>query len=233
MTIATLHEDVVRGPEELPTFGKSLTLEPSQPTTRPDRFPTQAVIVTAAARRIIELSKAGDRLASIVVLGKIDPTLHPEFRAISENLRELRNKWFAKAKLTLVSEQPQLENAQVRHALFAYDRPILRLEAGTQKTFAALSGRPGGQFKALVQDMGKLELRSLVIRANFVRGAIDNSSENEVRAWLRYLSAIKPGLVQISTPRKAADGLKPITKTRMNQIVEQVGEKTGAQVEIV
>ncbi len=232
MTIATLL-DVVRGPEEVPTFGKSLSLEPAQPTTRPDRFPTQAVIVTAAARRIIELSKAGERLESIVVHGRIDPTLHPEFREISENLRELSAKWFPKAQLTLYSEQPSLENAQVRHALFAYDRPVLRLEAGTQKTFTALSGRPGAEFKALVEDMGKLELRNLVVRANFVRGGVDNSTESEVRAWLRYLGVIKPAVVQISTPEKAADGLKPITKTRFGQIAEMIGEKIGAQVEVI
>ena len=42
-------------------------------------------------------SKAGEKLQHIVVFGEVDPTVHPEFRAISENLRELTNKWFPRA----------------------------------------------------------------------------------------------------------------------------------------
>ena len=66
--------------------------------------PTPGVVITSAARRIIELSKGGEKLESLVVTGNKEPTSHPELIEIVENLRELRNKWFAKAALCLVSE---------------------------------------------------------------------------------------------------------------------------------
>ncbi|MEM7305967.1 MAG: radical SAM protein [Planctomycetota bacterium] len=230
---STVLVDVVRGPEEFAGFGKSILIEPVQPTTRPDRYPTQAVVVTNAARRLIELSKAGERLDSIVVHGAMDPTLHPEFVEISENLRELCNKWFAKAQLSLFSEAPHLDDPLVRHALLAYDTVALRFESSTQKTFKALTGRDGTELKALVEHMGKLEHRNLVIRTRFVRGTIDNSTDSEVRGWLKLLANIKPATVQLEAVGKAADGLKAITKTRLTQISDQLTEKVGAQIEHV
>lgn len=232
MTITTLLEDVVRGPQELPLVGKCLTIEPVRETTRANRYPSQAVVVTAAARRIIELSKAGDRLESIVVLGDLDPTMHPEFREISENLRELCNKWYPKAKLTLISDNPELGDLEICHALLAYDRPIVRLEAGTQKTHTALSGRPGKTLKEAVEGLHRIEHRNLVVRTQLVRGKIDNSTDSEIKAWIRFLGQVKPSLVRLSTPAKAQGDCKPITKTRMNQVVNEVSEKVGVQVEV-
>ena len=198
--------------------------------TRPDRYPTQAVVVTNAARRLIELSKGGERLESIVVHGDLDPTLHPEFVEISENLRDLCKKWFPKGRLTLYSEAPQLEDPLVRHALLAYETVMLRFETATQKTYKALTGRDGKELKALALYMGKIEHPNLVIRTRMMRGAIENSNENEIRSWLKILALVKPATILIEGPAKGDSDLKAITKTRMGQITEQITEKVGADV---
>jgi len=232
--ISQLQVDVVRGPEEHPRYGKTLTVVPTIETSRANRFPSQAVIVTAAARKLIELSREGYRLHALVVEGgDYDPTHHPEFHEISQNLRELLNKHFPKAKLTLHSDIPELEEARNRHALTFFDKPILRLEAGFGKTFAALSGADPKLFKDVVENMGRVETEKLIVQANFVRGNVDNSKDNEVKAWIKHLAEIKPCIVQLTTESSAKDkGQKPITKTRMTQIAELVTEKTGIPVEV-
>ncbi len=231
--IRQLSEDVVEGPSEHPKFGRSVTIRPTVETARANRYPTQAVVVTTAARRLIELSKEGEKVPTIVVEGAhCDPTLHPDFHEISRNLRELTNKWFPKAALCLLSESPDLSRPQVRHALSFYDRPILSLEAGTQKTYQALTGQSAQVFKDRVQYMGRLEIEKLVVRTEFVRGDVDNSKDTEVRAWLRHLDEIRPASVQLSTPPKANKSSKPITKTRMTQIADLVAEKIGVPVEV-
>lgn len=230
---STVLVDVVRGPDEVAGFGRSLLLEPVQPTTRPDRYPTQAVIITNAARKLIDLSKAGERLDSVVVLGELDPTLHPEFVEISGNLRELCRKWFPKAQLVLFAQAPRLGDPLVRHALLAYHTLVLRLDTASQKTFRALTGREGGDLKALLEHMGHLDHRNLVVRANFVRGSVDNSTDTEIKAWVRSLAGIKPAMVQLETPARQLDGVKPVTKTRLGEIAEQVAEKVGSQVELL
>lgn len=230
---STVIVDVVRGPEEFLGFGKSVLLEPVQATTRPDRYPTQAVVVTNAARRLIDLSKGGERLESVVVHGDLDPTLHPEFPEVSVNLRELCNKWYPNASLGLYSQNPVLEDPLVRHALLAYDMVTLRFEWSTQKTYKAGTGRDGQAFRALKEALSHLDHRNLVIRANFYRGSSDNSTENEVRGWLKILADVKPSTVQLETPARPVDGIKGITKTRMTQIAEAVTEQLGAQVELL
>ncbi len=231
--ISKIQEEVVQGPLEHARFGRCLVVRPTIETTRADRFPTQAMVVTTAARRIIELSKDGQKLKAIVVANEErDPTLHPEFAEISQNLRELCAKWFPKAKFCLVSDAPELSRSQVRHALIAYDLPVLHVVAGTVKTATAFAGESGKHVRQTVEDLGKIELDRLIVEGRFVRGTVDNSQDNEVKAWIRNISELKPATIQVTTPAKASGGNKPVTKTRMTQIADLVGEKTGVPVEV-
>ena len=61
-----------------------------------------SVVVTSSARRLIDLSKGGEKVETIAVIGsEADPASHPDLREITENLRILRTKWFPRAKLAL------------------------------------------------------------------------------------------------------------------------------------
>ena len=227
-----LLSEILEGPVERPLFGRCVVVRPTVETARANRHPSQAVVVTTAARRLIELSKAGEKLAAVLVEGAKDPTTHPEFHEISENLRELMNKWYPKGKLTLLAHAAELTKPEARHALSFYDVPIIELTAGTQKTLAKLSDQPIEHHKTLVEDLRKIESEKLVVRSSFYRGTVDNSKDTEVRTWLRNLDGIRPAKIQIGTPAKADGGLKPITKTRIEEIASTVQEKTGVPVEI-
>ena len=226
---------VVQGPEEDELLGRTLRIDPCVGTARPDIHPTQAVIVTQAARRLIELSKAGERLKTVAVSGVVDPMSHPDFREISENLRELLNKWFPKAELVLMSPGWHLEDPEQRHTLTIYDRPIVTLDAGTQKTFTKLTGEPAARFKDTVENLTKLETERWVLRTTFVCGAVDNSTESEVRFWLTNVGKMGPRTLQLATPKKADSQrkLKPISKRRMTEIAERAAEKTGLEIEVI
>lgn len=226
-------EDIVQGPELSPEFGRCLFVDPTCETHRANTFPTQAHIVTQAARRMIELSKAGEKLESIVLMGTKDPTLHPEFRQIVENLRELTNKWFPKAKLCLVSAGCNIDSPDVRTALTVFDRPVVRLDGGTQKTFSALS-ECNTSLKILVESLSRLELDRLIVETRFVRGSADNSTDSEVRAWIRHLNQLKPRGLRVSTLEKPDRDkqLKAITKTRFQAIQDEVSKKTNVQIEV-
>jgi len=228
-----LQAEIVEGPLDHPLFGRCVVIRPTVETTRANRHPSQAVVVTTAARRLIELSKGGEKLPRVVVEGDKDPTTHPDFLQISEQLRELTNKWFPKAKLTLHSLNADLSRPEVRHALNSYDTPILVLGAGTRKTLSKLSGESGESFKARIENMRRVESERLIVRSSFVRGTTDNSTDSEVRAWLRNLTGIRPAAIQITTLARAGGGQKPVTKTRMAQIAELAQEKTGVQVEVL
>lgn len=232
--IAEVIDRVVRGPLEHPQFGKCLVIDPGVPPARPDQFVTQAFVVTTAARLLISHSKNGDKLAAVVVTGaERDPMAHPEFRQISENLRELMNKWYPKASLVLESNGQHLDDPEYRHALSSYHRPILSFEAGTQKTFAALTGRKPADFKDVCENLSKLELDRWILRANFVRGGPDNSTDSELKNWLGYVEKFNPALIQVSSQKTSEGKAKPVTKTRITEIAEKASAKTGVEVEII
>jgi wyosine [tRNA(Phe)-imidazoG37] synthetase (radical SAM superfamily) len=227
---------IVSGPQKSERMGTALGIDLGSQdmalaVSRDNRMPRASVVITTAARTIIRLSKAGEKVESIAVYGsETDPTLHPELREISGNLRDLRNKWYSKAKLWVVSDEPHIEDPEVRRALAIYDRFAVRLEWGTAKTFAAMTGRKSTEFAQLFAGLESIE--NLVIQSRFVRGEIDNSTDAEVKAWLKRLSELKPREVHIQNGEskvaaRGAKKLRPIPKSRATEIAEMVTEKTG------
>jgi hypothetical protein len=153
--------------------------------SRDVRMPRASYVITTSARHVIRLAKSGERIDGLVVWGsEADPTMHPEFKEITTNLRDLRNKWFAKATLWLASNNPRVEEASVRHALAVYDKAVVRFDWGTAKTYAALTGRKGTDYNNLVRATWDTTRTWWAAGAASERGDTDNSSEPELKAWV-------------------------------------------------
>ena len=198
-------------------------------STRP---PSAGVIVTSAARRIIEMSKAGEKLHSIVVMGHGDPTRHPNFKEIVENLRELRDKWFSKAAVTLFATPLFLDDPEIRHTVAMFDKPILRFEWGTAKTFASLTGERSTRLRQVVENLANTD--RMILQATFRKGAEDNSAANEVKGWLKRVDELRPLEVHISTvePTKKRGAPRPVPPKFLEGIAEQVREQTGVPAQV-
>lgn len=227
-------ERVVQGPLESERHGRHLLIEPTCDTNRPGVYPTQAVVVTTAARRIIELSKAGEKIADVVVGGAVDPMLHEDFREIAENLKELCKKWYPKIGMTLQTQGLALHNADLRHCLTLFARPIVNFSWGTQKTFAALTGQKPAELKAVTEHLNRVELERWIMEVRLVRGGVDNSTDSELRSIAKYASEMKPGTILLTTPAKADPDTKtkPVTKTALEKAAATLAEKSGIEVEI-
>lgn len=233
--IARLQEEIVSGPIDYPRLGRTIIVRPTIETMRVNRFPSQAIVVTAVARKLIELVRASEKIQAMLIEGGNEgPTKHPEFHQICENLRQLLDKHFPKALMCLVTDATPFDSPNLRHALTFFDQTILRLDAGTQKTWAALTGANPKQFKGVVESLGRLGSDRVIVHTRFVRGEVDNSNENEVKAWIRHLTEIRPVGVHITTTAKAKGKKEiPVTKSRMSQIAELVTTKTGIPVEVL
>ena len=202
--------------------------------SRETRMPRASVLVTTAARHIIRVSKLGEKIETVLVHGSnIDATLHPDFREITSNLRDLRNKWFAKAKLWLVSDDPHIERPDVRHSMTVYDRVVVRVEAGTQKGYTALTGRKAAEYNTLLGQLAGID--RLVVQARFYKGEVDTCTDAEVKGWIKKLGELKPREVYVLNPesKPANKKLKPAPKTRVQEIVDELAEKTGIQAVIL
>jgi len=225
---------LIFGPKKLDRLGLTMAVDLGGDdvvlsVSRDTRMPRASVVVTTAARYIIRTAKMGEKLETLAIRGSVnDPTLHPEFRAITSNLRDLRNKWFSKAKLILVTDNPHFENSDVRSCLGIFDRVIVRLEAGTAKTYAALTGRKTSDYTSFMNHLAPSE--KLSIQARFYKGGeVDNTTEAEIKAWVKKLGELKPREVFLLNPEAKPTNkkLKPATKARVSEIGKDLAEKTG------
>jgi hypothetical protein len=234
---ADIASPILRGPLRSERLGATLGIdlgyeESALSVSRDNRMPRASVVITTAARAIIRLSKGGEKVESIVAVGSAaDPTLHPDFREITSNLRDLRNKWFPKAKLWLQADDPHFETPSTRHTLGVFDRVLVRFEWGTVKVYSSMTGRKSTDLAALQANLTHLE--SLVVQARFGKSdGADNSSDTEVRAWIKRLGEFRPREVHILGPdaKLASKKLKLAPKARLSQIAAEVTEKTGIPV---
>jgi len=196
--------------------------------SRENRMPRASVVVTTAARHMIRISKAGEKIEAIAVYGSAaDPTQHPAFREIAENMRDLRNKWFSKAKLVLALDNPYLEEPALRRVLGLFDRVYLRMEWGSAKTFTALTGRKSAEYTTLMAGLTTAE--NLILQTRFLKGdGIDNTSDAEIKAWMKKVGELKPREVHLLRSEKGlGKKVKSVTKAKLTEIAEEVTTKVG------
>jgi hypothetical protein len=246
------HHSIVFGPFSSPLLGTSLgiNIAPSRRTketegsvydqTHPEEagpiirmrrtVPTPGVIITSAARRMIELSRAGEKLETLLVTGNLEPTSHPELVEVVENLRELRDKWYPKAALALVSDAIDVDAVHLRHALGMFDKPVVRFEWGTAKAFASATGRPGTDLKRIVEALAGLE--RLMLQATFSDGKGGNATPTEVRNWIKKVDEVHPREVHLGTVAARKGGPKPLSADRLGKLAAEVTEKTGIPAQV-
>lgn len=236
MTVET-STTIVHGPRKTQRLGSIIVIDITAPqinmvVERGSTLPRASVIVTTAARKLIEHSKAGDKAENIVVLGSgCDPTVHPDIKDITVNLRALRDKWYPRAKLCLISTCHKIEDENLRTALAMYDKPIVSYEWGTAKTFTSATGEKGTILSDFTRQLCGFD--RLIVQAHFFRGPMDNSTDNEVKGWIKKLREVQPKEVHIMSRAGVIRGkqVKAITKTRVQQIADQVAEQ-GFKVSI-
>jgi hypothetical protein len=236
------HHAIVFGPFQSPSLGSCLgiNIAPARRTKEtqgtvfdkiaPDagepiismrrKMPTPGVIVTSAARRIIELSKAGEKYESLVITGNLEPTDHPELTEVIENLRQLRDKWMGKTALCLVSRDLNPAAAHMRHVIGMFDKPIVRFEWGTAKAFASETKRPSSDLKALVDLLTGLD--KLILQASFSDG---NAAPAEVKNWIKKVGEIRPREVHLGSPE--GKSAKALSTSRLEKIAAELVEVTG------
>ena len=235
MAVGLLQVEVTRGPTRRPGHGVCLEILPTADTGREGVFASQAIVVTNAARRVIALAKAAEKVDALAVMGAADPKRHPDFREITENLREVAKKWYPKAQLLLFCGPCHFDTADVRRACGYYDRVWVEFDAGTQKTFAAAYGKDAS-LKDSVDRLVAAELDRIVLHVCLSQGQIDNGTDTEVRGLISSISRIRPMKVVLSSPPKGGGAKaprKPLSKSRVEEIASKLGEKTGISVEIL
>ncbi|MCM1151097.1 MAG: radical SAM protein [Alistipes sp.] len=146
-----------------------------------------------------------DRTAPDVITfaGNGEPTLHPEFEAVIDDTLALRDALCPEAKVSVLSNATQLHRDDVRRALLRVDNNILKLDSAFDETVRRMNNpqNPTYSVRRIVEQMKRFE-GQMILQTMFLRGTcngspVDNTTDEEVAAWLRLVDEIRPQQVMI------------------------------------
>ncbi len=193
-------------------------------------LPHREELADALETKLIRLQATQNIPDSITFAGNGEPTIHSGFSGIIEDTIRLRNKYFPHAEITVLSNSSMLHRKDIFDALLKIDNNILKLDAGTEKTFQMIN-KPGSislTLEKAVESLRKFRQKAIV-QTMFVRGEvdgikIDNTTEEEISAWLKHIHIIRPRYVMLYSLDRdtAASGLKPVPREDLYKIAEKL-----------
>lgn len=165
----------------------------------------------------------------ITFAGNGEPTLHPEFEGIIDDTIALRNKLAPNAKISVLSNATQLRREDVRRALLRVDNNILKLDSAIEATAKAID-LPCGEYSVrhIVEQMrefrGQMTLQTMFLRGMHNNASIDNTTAEEVEAWLGVVEDISPRDVMVYSIDRATpcQTLEKVPREELERIADRV-----------
>jgi wyosine [tRNA(Phe)-imidazoG37] synthetase (radical SAM superfamily) len=202
-----------------------------------NRLPGRKEVFEALDLKLSGMLKTNLYPDVITYAGNGEPTLHPDFPGIIDDSIILRNKYFPKTKIAVLSNATTIADPDVRSTLLNIDMNILKLDSVFDST-VKIHNQPGVNIRVedlienLVSFGGKLIIQTLFLHGIYKGTAIDNTTGTEINSWLKAIERIKPSEVMIYTiSRDTPEGgqLKKVPVRELRRIaglVESMGIKT-------
>jgi wyosine [tRNA(Phe)-imidazoG37] synthetase (radical SAM superfamily) len=202
-------------------------------TMQDSPIPNREQVHQALETKLQEMVAEGQIPDVITFAGNGEPTLHKDFEGIIDDTIALRNKYCPTAKVSVLSNSTRIHKPHVFSALNKVDNNILKFDSAIERTMQ-LMDRPTGKHINVawfIEHLKKFEGR-LIIQTMFLRGEIngetlDNTTNDEVEAWLNALEQIRPQQIMIySLDREApTQNLEKVTVEELNRIAGKARER--------
>ena len=202
------------------------------------KLPNRETIYKALEERLNEMQQKGETLDAITFSGNGEPTLHPDFSLVVDDVMALRNRFFPTARVCVLSNAANLFRKEIKAALQRVDCPILKLDSAIDAT-CRLINIPQGTYSAskIVEQMKSLQ-GNFILQTMFLRGEIngkhvDNTTAEEIEKWLDAVRQITPREVMIYTiDRKTpAKNLEKLSLSELEKIAEKL-RKMNIKVQV-
>ena len=165
----------------------------------------------------------------ITFAGNGEPTMHPDFEAIIDDTIALRDKLCPSAKVSVLSNATMIGRESVRRALAKVDNNILKLDSAFDNTVRLINNPCGAYSVARTVANMRLFDENFILQTMFLRGEyngvkVDNTTEQEIEAWLQIVAELKPRQVMVysidrDTPCKT---LEKVTREELQTIAARV-----------
>lgn len=202
-------------------------------------LPTRDEVRSALEARLRDMKEHGPVPDVLTFAGNGEPTAHPHFAEIMDDVIALRDAYFPQAKVSVLSNATQLHRPDVCEALKRVDNNILKLDTVDEEYIRRVD-RPtsaGYSVRRVVEAMkafgGQCIVQTMFLKGKSGGREVDNTGDRYVLPWLEAVREIAPKKVMIYTiDRETPDpGLEKASHEELERIGRLVRE-AGLEVSI-
>lgn len=195
-------------------------------------------VILRLDRFLKEYKTNNKKIDTITFAGNGEPTLHPKFEEIIDETIRLRNLYYPKAKISVLTNATMLQSERVVRALKKIDNKILKLDSAIQET-ALQMNQPLGKYSiAKIEEQFKQFDHQFILQTMFLKGSfenklVDNTTEKEVQTYLELLARIRPQKVMVYTIARdtPVDTLEKVSAEKIDSIAERI-RQLNIEVEV-
>lgn len=193
------------------------------------RFNSREQVAAALEATLVAMAADSQLPDVITFAGNGEPTMHPDFEGVIADTIALRDKYAPNAKISVLSNATQLHRADVVRALQSVDNNILKIDS-LDEEMARLINKPCCNYSVakVVEQLkafnGKVIVQTMFLRGQYDGKVVDNTTEEQIVAWLEAVKAIAPESVMVysiarDTPCKS---LTKVEREELEKIAERV-----------
>lgn len=192
--------------------------------------PTRHEVAAALEERLKDMTANGPAPDVLTFAGNGEPTYHPDFAAIIDDAICLRDRYFPRARISVLSNSTRIDRPDVHGALMRVDNNILKLDT-VDPLYINRVDRPTGGYdvRKVIEGMKRFG-GHVIVQTMFLKGETadghnaDNTGEQYVRPWLDAVKEIAPMSVMIYTIDRETPWheLRKATPEELNAIRDRV-----------
>ncbi len=174
--------------------------------------------------------EAHELVDCITIAGNGEPALHPDLLEIVREIKKLRDRFFAEARVGILTDASLIHKPRVKEALMELDDRYLKLDVASEEDLLAIN-KPVADFNwdRFVEELRKIPDK--VLQSLFVTGSYDNTGDAQISKWVKLVSYVQPKAVQVySVDRPTADsGIKKVSPEKLWEIANRLEQETGIE----
>lgn len=203
-------------------------------------LPSRESVARRLEAKLKEMKDGGGALDVITFSGNGEPTIHPDFAGIIDDTVALRDKYFPRVRISVLTNSTQLHRQDVVEALRRVDNNILKLDSAVDRT-VRLMDRPVGTRFDVSDVIDRLcgFGREAIIQTMITRGehdgvSVDNSTDDEIEALIEAYRKIGPREIMLytidrQTPERS---LERVSRGELDRIAARITSETGIPVQV-
>lgn len=202
-------------------------------------LPSRESVKTLLEQKLQSMKAEGIALDTITFSGNGEPTVHPDFALIVDDVLTLRDFYYPQAVVSVLCNSTMLSKPDIVAALMKVDNAILKLDSAIEATMRAIDRPASTAFNVadVVERLATIGNRCIVqtmmLRGEYEGHKVDNTTPTEIEALAEAYRRIRPREVMLySIDRKTpAEQLQKIPREELDRIAD-IFRADGIKVQV-